>query len=350
MFYLFLRETDREIIRNRLEKILHEVSRFTVGKNQNYQILLYCGIFIGTDVNDAEPSVQKSMTHVRFALNTARQSLKNNIWFYDARLHEVEKLENYVESHMYQALENGEFKLYLQPKIDLETGEVGGAEALVRWKRESGSVILPGQFIPMFENNGFCINLDMYMVEQVCRQIRQWIDEGRDPIPLSVNQSKLLFYEADYIDNMKALLKKYQIPANLVTLEILEGLAMKNIDELNEKILRLKEIGFKISLDDFGSGYSSLNTLAILKIDELKLDRGFLLKMRNPGEDYDRQLIIMNEIVDLTKKLKISTVVEGIETKENEDLVKELGCEYGQGYYYSRPVSIKEFSAKYIKA
>ena len=349
MFYLLLRDTDRDRIKERIGKMIQEISRYAICNNRNYRILLYCGVVIGTDVEDEEPSVKKSMTHVRFALDTARQSLKNNIWFYDTRLHEDEKLQNYVESHMNQALDNHEFKLYLQPKVNLSTGRTSGAEALVRWIAEEGRIIYPGQFIPVFEANGFCVNLDMYMLEEVCRQIRKWIDDGLTPVPVSVNQSKLLFYEADYIDNLKSLLDKYQIPAELISLEILEGLASENVNELNKRIGRLREIGFKISLDDFGSGYSSMNTLASREIDELKFDRGFLLGLKDSGEEYERQIIIMNEIVELTKKLKISTVVEGVETKENEELVRALGCEYGQGYYYSMPMSASEFSEKYVK-
>lgn len=349
MFYLLLRDTDRDRIKERIGKMIQEISRYAICNNRDYRILLYCGVVIGTDVEDEEPSVKKSMTHVRFALDTARQSLKNNIWFYDTRLHEDEKLQNYVESHMNQALDNHEFKLYLQPKVNLSTGRTSGAEALVRWIAEEGRIIYPGQFIPVFEANGFCVNLDMYMLEEVCRQIRKWIDDGLTPVPVSVNQSKLLFYEADYIANLKSLLDKYQIPAELISLEILEGLASENVNELNKRIGRLREIGFKISLDDFGSGYSSMNTLASLEIDELKFDRGFLLGLKDSGEEYERQIIIMNEIVELTKKLKISTVVEGVETKENEELVRALGCEYGQGYYYSMPMSASEFSEKYVK-
>lgn len=349
MFYLLLRDTDRDRIKERIGKMIQEISRYAICNNRDYRILLYCGVVIGTDVEDEEPSVKKSMTHVRFALDTARQSLKNNIWFYDTRLHEDEKLQNYVESHMNQALDNHEFKLYLQPKVNLSTGRTSGAEALVRWIAEEGRIIYPGQFIPVFEANGFCVNLDMYMLEEVCRQIRKWIDDGLTPVPVSVNQSKLLFYEADYIDNLNSLLDKYQIPAELISLEILEGLASENVNELNKRIGRLREFGFKISLDDFGSGYSSMNTLASLEIDELKFDRGFLLGLKDSGEEYERQIIIMNEIVELTKKLKISTVVEGVETKENEELVRALGCEYGQGYYYSMPMSASEFSEKYVK-
>ena len=227
MFYLLLRDTDRDRIKERIGKMIQEISRYAICNNRDYRILLYCGVVIGTDVEDEEPSVKKSMTHVRFALDTARQSLKNNIWFYDTRLHEDEKLQNYVESHMNQALDNHEFKLYLQPKVNLSTGRTSGAEALVRWIAEEGRIIYPGQFIPVFEANGFCVNLDMYMLEEVCRQIRKWIDDGLTPVPVSVNQSKLLFYEADYIDNLKSLLDKYQIPAELISLEILEGLRRK---------------------------------------------------------------------------------------------------------------------------
>lgn len=349
MFYLFFRETDREALRKRVQDIMDEISRHAVSNNRNYQIMLYCGIVIGTDVEDVPPTVQKSMTHVRFALDTARQSMKKHIWFYDTSLHEYEKLENYVESHMHQALADREFRMFLQPKVSLETGKISGAEALVRWVPRTGQMIYPGQFIPMFENNGFCVELDLYMVEQVCARIRAWLDEGVRPVPLSVNQSKLLFYEADYIDKLKALLEEYRVPAPLITLEILEGLAMENVDALNEKIRCLREIGFRISMDDFGSGYSSLNTLANLKIDEIKFDRGFLLNLKDSAADYDRQIIIMKEIVELTKKLDISTVVEGVETAENEALIRSLGCELGQGYYYGRPVSEEEFSETYVK-
>lgn len=350
LFYLLLRDADREVVRGRMEEMISEISRYTIGNNGNYQILLYCGGVIGTDVRDEAPSVQKSMIHVKFALNTAKQSLKDNIWFYDTRLHEEEILENYVESHMVPALEREEFRMYLQPKVNLRTGRVCGAEALVRWVPEPGRMIYPGQFIPIFENNGFCAALDMYMVEKVCAQIRAWIDQGIDPLPLSVNQSKLLFYESDYIDNMKALLEKYRVPASLITLEILEGLAMENIEELNEKIDRLTDMGFQISMDDFGSGYSSLNTLASLRINELKIDREFLLRLHNPKENYERQIIIMNNVVELTKELRIRTVVEGVETEEDAKLVRKMGCNQGQGYYYSRPLSGEEFSQKYMSA
>ena len=325
---------------------MEEISGFSSNWSRNYEIQMYCGISWITR-GERKDTATMQITHTMFALEKARSLPRNSIWFYDLDLHQEEILQNYVESHMNQALEAGEFKMYLQPKFDLKTGELAGAEALVRWISEDGKVIYPGQFIPIFENNGFCASLDMYMTEQVCRQLRQWKLEGVPMIPISVNQSKILFYEADYVERMETLIRKYQVPASWITLEILEGLAMENIDKLNQVIVSLKKIGFRISMDDFGSGYSSLNTLGNLRIDELKLDKGFLQELE--GADHKRQKIIIEHIIDLSKSLKISTVAEGIETEENRRMVRDLGCDLGQGYYYCRPVSAGEFNEKYMK-
>lgn len=160
-----------------------------------------------------------------------------------------------------------------------------------------------------------------------------------------MNQSKLLFFEADYIQNLERLIERYQIPASWITLEILEGLALENAGELNARISQLQAIGFRISMDDFGSGYSSLNTLNSLQIDELKLDRGFLMEAADKNDPRSR--IIMEQVVRMAKQLGISVVVEGVETRENEALIQSLGCDFGQGYYYSRPITVEEFTARY---
>lgn len=343
LYYLCLMEQDREKILGRLQQIMDEIVDISSHHHNNYRILLYCGVVIQEEEKDVTPL----MTHVMFALTTARGSYENNVWFYDSQLHEKEKIENYVETHMHQALQDSEFKMFLQPKTDLKTGRLKSAEALVRWIREDGSMIYPDQFIPLFENNGFCAKLDLYMVECACRQIREWMDKGMEPIGISVNQSKLLFYEKDYIEVMTELKERYGIPDQLITLEILEGLATENVEELNRKIGILRGQGFRISLDDFGSGYSSLNVLGNLRIDELKLDRGFLLEASDKKNTRFRA--VMEEIVQLTKRLRISTVVEGIETASNEQFCCEIGCDQGQGYYYSRPLAQDDFNQQYMK-
>ena len=346
MFLMLLKASDKKIIQERIRKIMGDISAFSANWRRNYEIQMYCGISL-IPAGGKKDTATMQTTHTMFALEKARTLPRNSIWFYDLELHQEEILQNYVESHMNQALEAGEFKMYLQPKFELKTGKLVGAETLVRWIPEDGKVIYPGQFIPIFERNGFCAALDMYMTEQVCRQLRRWRDENGQVVPVSVNQSKILFYEADYVERMEKLIKKYQVPAEWITLEILEGLAMENIDKLNQVILRLKKIGFRISMDDFGSGYSSLNILGNLQIDELKLDKGFLKELE--GADRRRQMIIIEHIIEISKSLKISTVAEGIETEGDQQMVRDLDCDYGQGYYYCRPVPVEEFNEKYMK-
>lgn len=342
-FYLFLRDVQRDRIRIRLEEIMEKATDFTQEGGEGYNIFMYCGVVTSSDDRTVY-TLDQMMTHVMFALAKARETHQNNVWFFDSKLHEKEKMDNYVEGHMYQALENEEFCLYLQPKIDLKTGKTASAEALVRWRKKDGSMIFPGQFIPIFEENGFCTRLDIYMVEKVCECIRNWMDQGFEPVPVSVNQSKAVLFEKDYIARLTDMIEKYQIPSSLITLEILEGAALENADELNAKIAVLKSKGLLISMDDFGSGYSSLNTLARIDIDELKLDREFL---KEAAEDRNgKTRVILEQITRMTKRLNIRTVVEGVETEENDRMIRELGCDYGQGYYYGRPVSEAEFTEK----
>lgn len=256
--------------------------------------------------------------------------------------------ESFIERYKQQALDNREFKLFLQPKIDLKTKKVISAEALVRWIRDDGTMIFPNDFIPIFENNGFCEKLDIYMIEEACKKLNDWRKIGIDNISISVNQSKLLFYKSDYIETISSITKKYGVPNSCITLEILEGLTIHNFEQFNKTIKELHSKGFKVSMDDFGSGYSSFNTLSKLKIDELKIDRDFLLKIDRDNENKDRQRIILKSIISLAKRLNIETVVEGVETEENLELISSLGCDMAQGYYFSRPLSVKDFEDKYI--
>lgn len=345
-FYLFFRELDQEGIRARLTRFQAEMERTAEIGQTNYQLAFYCGVTGAPLSGTPEKAADDLMSHVQFALDSATGAHASFIWFFDTELHKKEELENYIESHMHQALEDGEFRLFLQPQKDLRTGVLSGAEALVRWTTGGGRTIFPDQFIPLFERNGFCVRLDLYMVEQACRQIRSWLDRGIEPIPISVNQSKLLFFEPDYVQSLTALVEKYQVPARLITLEILEGLALENVEELNAKIDQLQAEGFRISLDDFGSGFSSMNTLGRLRIDELKLDRGFLLNAS--GEEQGRVRLIMEQIIQMARQLNISTVAEGVETPEDEQLIRAIGCDTGQGYLYSRPVSAADFDRAFL--
>ena len=234
----------------------------------------------------------------------------------------------------------------MQPRIKLADNSLSGAEALARWTRNDNTMIYSGSFIPLFEKNGFCSELDMYMFEKVCQQLRQWIDAGYEPVPISINQSKLTFYKSDYVEGLCAILEKYQVPASLIIIEILESMSIDNVEELNRHLDQLKAIGFQISMDDFGSGYSSLNTLARLRIDEVKLDREFL--MEAAGTSGKNIRLIIEQIVQLSKKLSISTVIEGVETESDDRFIKKIGCDNGQGYFYSRPIPADVFTREIL--
>lgn len=336
LFYILMFEIKEEQISRRLREIIDHVSEASITYDKySYDLSLYAGVAIGEDREKA-----------LIAMQSIQHTHHTDIAFYNYNMHQEIRRRNSIESQMYPALQNKEFKLFLQPKFNLKNDELIGAEALVRWQNPDGSYRYPGEFIPLFEKNGFCLKLDMYMIEQACEQIRAWIDAGITPIPISVNQSKLLFSDLKYPHNLMQILNRYQIPASLITLEILESIAVNNTGFINHQIDVLHNMGFRISMDDFGSGYSSLNMLYQINIDELKLDRNFLRKVSK--EDEKRRQIILEQIISFAQRLDIATVAEGIETQDDKEFVLKLNCDFGQGYFYDKPIDANEFTQRYM--
>lgn len=342
-FYLYLEEVDCECIRDRLKEMNEQIRRRKTGKFGNYQLMIRYGVAIA----DASERLADVMNHAMFALEKTKGEKRSDLWFFDQNLHEQEQLNNYLVNHLTEALKKEQFQLYLQPKMNLETDTLAGAEALVRWRQNDGSLLYPGSFIPLFEKSGNCVALDIYMFEHVCIQLKKWRDAGYEMLPISINQSKGTFYAENYETILCDILERYDIPASLITLEILESMVIEKMDEMNERLERLQKIGFHISLDDFGTGYSSLNTVARLKINELKLDRSFLQEIERSKNE--RTEVILNGVAEFSNRLNITTVIEGIETEENEKFAKKIGCKVGQGYLYSKPVSADQFTEKYME-
>ena len=335
-FYLLLHSTNKDELINRISKIINSIIEHINNKiNMNYPLSLYCGIAIHDETfieNSTPLEILNTLIYrAEFTQKHIEEEYESSIVLYDENMHKAKLLYKSIEMNMLSALENEEFKLFLQPKINFKTDKIASAEALVRWIKDDGSIIFPYEFIPVFEKNGFCTKLDIYMLEKAFQKIRSWIDKGETPIPISVNQTKLLFYQADYIDTLSKLVDKYHIPKKMIVLEFTVSLATDNIEDLNKTLSNLKELGFVISLDDFGSGYSSLNILSSLNIDEVKFDKMFLQK----NSDTDKHKFTIINLVNLSKDLSLSTVMEGVETKEDEIFLKEIGCNYGQGYFLS---------------
>ena len=274
------------------------------------------------------------------ALKTVKGNLLQIYAIYDEKFDENHKVQKFVESNKITALENHDFYIVLQPKCNIFTGEVVGAEALVRWKDHvSGEIISPGKFIPIFEKNGFVITLDRFVWEETCKVIRKWRDHGHKDIPVSVNVSRMHIIHDTFVDEFADLVRKYDIPPELVEVEITESALLENSeDALQEVMLGLKGRGFKLLMDDFASGYSSLIALQRLPFDVIKIDKGLIDKI---GEGFNREFV--SGIIAFLREIKKDIVIEGVEYDWQKEILKDSGGKIIQGFCFSRPVSISEF-------
>ncbi|MBQ9141255.1 MAG: EAL domain-containing protein [Lachnospiraceae bacterium] len=244
---------------------------------------------------------------------------------------------------MDRALVNREFQVYLQPKISTAKEVLGGAEALVRWIHPTEGFIPPNRFIPIFEKNGFILKLDDYLLEEIARVQAGWLAEGRKLVPISVNVSRAHFTREDLAEHICAIVDKYQVPHSVIELELTESAFFDDKKVLLNTVQKLRMAGFLVSMDDFGAGYSSLNSLKELQIDVLKIDADFFR-----GADVEeRGLLIVSEVIDLAKKLNMKIVAEGIESREQVEFLTEQECDLIQGYFYAKPMPVAEFAQKY---
>lgn len=274
----------------------------------------------------------------------ARQSIKNNamqkVAFFQSNLKENISTNKFIEDNMNHALESGEFVMYLQPKCNISDGKVIGAEALVRWIMPGNTVVPPNDFVPVFEKNGFIVKMDEYIWEQACRQIHSWMEAGITPIPISVNVSRRHLSNTSFIAVLDQLIEKYEIPRHYLEIEITETV---NEAGIAESMTLLKEKGYTLLMDDFGSGYSSLNTLKDTQFDVIKIDRSFLNDFISSG----RGKKIVEHTIGMARDIGLDMVAEGVESKEQADFLQTCGCTTAQGFYYAKPMPVEEFNKKY---
>ena len=244
---------------------------------------------------------------------------------------------------MEQALANGELHVYLQPKYSAETKRLGGAEALIRWISPTQGFIGPGKFIPIFEKNGFITKIDDFMLRSVSRLQANWVKEGRNVVPISVNISRAHFTQEDLAEHICAIVESEGAPKELIELELTESAFFEDKDVLINTVEKLKSMGFAVSMDDFGAGYSSLNSLKDLQLDVLKIDADFF---RGKEENEDRGSLIVSETIQLAKNLGMTTVAEGIESAEQVEFLAERGCDLIQGFYFAKPMPVADYEQK----
>lgn len=247
-----------------------------------------------------------------------------------------------IEDNQTKALLSNEFKVYLQPKVDLDKNTICGAEALVRWISKDFGFMAPDEFIPIAEANGFIKAIDFYVLQQVCKDIRSRLDQGEKVVPVSVNQSRITILDDEYLNRIQRIIEQYQIPVNYLDFEVTESLFIGDYKTIIQVLTKIHEIGISISMDDFGSGYSSLNLLKNMSIDNLKIDKEFLAE----SEKSAQSRIIIKSLIEMAKELNIRVVCEGVEQKEQVAFLKKIRCDEAQGYYYDRPISSREFYQK----
>lgn len=311
---------------------------FIVSREQNYQLELRSGICC---VEDSDASdINSLLDRANMALKTIKVKGAAQWKFYDHTMRDKLLREKDLEIRMEKALADGEFLVYIQPKYWVGTRALAGGEALVRWKSPDQGFLSPGEFIPLFEKNRFIVKLDQFMFTSVCGLLRQWLDAGIEPRPLSVNVSRMQFHTPDFVERYIRIKSQYAIPDGLLELEFTESIFFDNVALLSSAVHELRRAGIKCSIDDFGAGYSSLNVLKALPVSVLKLDGMFF---RTAKDDEQAKIVIRN-IMRMAGELKMATVAEGVETHQQVAFLETTGCDIIQGYVFARPMPAAEFT------
>ncbi|MEG0838446.1 MAG: EAL domain-containing protein [Hydrogenoanaerobacterium sp.] len=319
--------------------------------NDNYNLALHeeGGVWLPINVefgvyviDDPTLPMQDMIDRAKLALRETPHELGKQLHYtiYDEQVRCRLLREKQLEDMMANALEQREFEVYLQPKYCTDDENVGGAEALVRWNSPVCGMIFPDEFIALFEKNGFIIKLDLWVFEQVCKTISGWLKAGKTPVRVSVNCSRIHLKTLDFLKQYSNILNKYNIPPAFLEIELTENVLFEDIVQLTKTIDDIHELGLSCSMDDFGSGYSSLNLIQDIAVDVLKLDGIFF---RSEKADISRTESVVGTIINMAHALSMKTVAEGVEARYHVDMLKRLGCDYIQGYYFARPMPIVDF-------
>lgn len=330
-FILLVRCSDWESLRARIEEIDMELDEWRRLQDIAYRIITVFGIYLVSGTEEFD--MHRMLDFANYARRNAKQTMKT-IVLYDEKMRQAALLQRELEGRLEIALFKGEFDAHFQPKVDMRDGALIGCEALVRWNHPTRGLLMPGSFIPFFERNGSVVEVDLYIYELVCRTVREWLDRGMNVNPVSCNFSSLHFDSPDFPELAAAIADRHNVPHALLELEITESAIMRNPQIVCAQVLRLKERGFMIAIDDFGSGYSSLGQLQQLMADVLKLDRSFVRR----GMFGTRERIVISNVIHMAGELGMQVICEGVENAKQAEMLIELGCYYAQGFYYAKPM------------
>ena len=334
VFYICLPYKGKERSQEVLEQIREDLRNF----QKSYDLVPVFGIYV---IQDSKSSIREMMDYAKMAADTCKENYVQNYAYYDQTIQDEILQSQMIVNKMKRALREEQFVLYLQPKYSLADNQIQGAEVLVRWEDPEKGLLPPGMFIPIFEHNGFIMELDYYVWEHSCQMLRRWLDEGRKVYPISVNISRVSLYNPNLAEDICELVKRYHIPTELFQLELTETAYASNPTQIWADMSKLQKKGFTILMDDFGSGYSSLNVLKDINVDVLKLDMKFLTNAADPVRSH----VILKAVVHMAKDLDIPCIAEGVEQVSQAEFLKKVGCEYVQGYLYAKPMPVKDYEA-----
>lgn len=342
---LFLYDGNKEALKERIGKIFHAMTEYSEEESEFKlcSVKFACGVY---NIEGAE-DINQIRANANLARIESKKQLFDKIVFYNEVLKTRHVEEHELEYEAKDALENGEFIIYFQPKYNSVTEKIIGAEALIRWNHSKRGMISPGQFIPMFEANGFIIDIDLFVLKKTCELIAGWLRRGIEPVCISVNLSRTHLYEQNLADRLEQVVKEYNIPAKYIEFELTESAMYGDMTNLLGVMAEIRQKGFRLSMDDFGSGYSSLNLLRRLPVDVLKLDKDFMDD--GDGDLGIRDKRIVWHVIAMAKDLEMTVLAEGVETREQKNFLQDASCDIIQGFYFAKPMPVEEFEALYLK-
>ena len=341
-FCMIIKDMPIEEVKEKLTKFFNDLS--ILEEDPNYKICYRCGV---VPMQRAMLSGNRVADAAKLAQKLGVNNNKTDIIIYTDKMHDDILWSTYIKAYLDTAIVNDEFVVYLQPKIDIKTEKIKGAEALVRWNYKNKELLSPYKFVPFFEKDLSIGKIDDIVLNKVCEALSKWKSMGKKLYPISVNLSRKVMYEKNILNHLNDIVDKYGISHDLIDFELTESATYDDPIQMLEILNNIRSNGFKISMDDFGTGYSSLSMLTKMPLDTLKIDKSFVDNLGTKNEK-ENDVIVIKHIISLAKELKFISLAEGAENKMQVDRLKLLGCDVIQGYYYSKPIPIKEFEEKYL--
>jgi len=316
-------------------------------ENPSYKIYYRCGV---VTMMNCLNSGRRVSDYAKIAQSLGKKNNQTEIIFYTKEMHDKVMYSKQIKAYLDTALRNEEFFIYLQPKINVETNTLEGAEALVRWNFKTKEILSPAKFIPFFETDDSISKIDSFVLKTVCKKLNEWKRQGLMLCPISVNLSRKQIEKINIVEHLREIVDSYEVDHSLIDFELTESAAIDNTKSIQEILENLKSLGFKISVDDFGTGYSSFSLLKDIPCDTLKIDKSFVDNVVSSDVDgvVFKDNVIIKHIISLSQELGYKCIAEGAETKEQVERLKEMGCKVVQGYYFSKPIPMDEFEKKYL--